>query len=237
MKEALKILWEMQKIRQQREKLVASKRELDSAEVQRLWQQIKLLKQAVIADQESLSCLEKVCARQEADLESVTVAHAEIESRLYSGEISDCDELQEMRGKCECTKTDIATREDEVVFGLEQCEKLTVNIIKQQQMIDDRKLEHAKKQREVVQALNVIDQRIIALDEQYNALAAKVGTDLLKIYKELERKHTQPIASLENGMCSGCRRTVPTSQLHSSSQEIIYCDNCGRILLLNPEIS
>ena len=230
MQKKIHILWDMQQISQQRAQLVASKKNLDSLEIKRLWHQINLLKQSVTADKESLLCLEKVCARHEADLEDASEMYAENEAKLNSGMITDARELEVLRQKCDYGKTDIEQRESTKAAGIDQCEKLRVNIIKHEQIIADSKQEHSRKQRQLVQALSVIDEKIYALDEQYKSLTARLDAVVLEKYRELEKQLMPPIAAKEAGLCSVCKNPLGMNAENLDSQGIERCAGCGRML-------
>ena len=62
----------------------------------------------------------------------------------------------------------------------------------------------------------------------------KEGIDpaLLKRYTAIRSNYTNPIATVENNQCSGCRMSLPTSIVKKveSGTGLVECENCGRIL-------
>lgn len=77
-----------------------------------------------------------------------------------------------------------------------------------------------------------------AKPEREQAVAAadklKAGIDpaLLKRYTAIRSNYSNPIATVENNQCSGCRMSLPTSIVKkvASGTGLVECENCGRIL-------
>ena len=64
------------------------------------------------------------------------------------------------------------------------------------------------------------------------AQAEKVDPALLERYKKVKRNHTVPMAKVENNQCGGCNMSLPMVVVKrvQSSDALVECDNCGRIL-------
>ena len=62
--------------------------------------------------------------------------------------------------------------------------------------------------------------------------AGSVAPDLLERYKTIKQHCTPPMARLVDGQCSGCFMALPSATLRkiAASEEVVECDNCGRIL-------
>ncbi|VBB06065.1 Hypothetical protein LUCI_1276 [Lucifera butyrica] len=231
MKEDLQLLWQLQTFERQENLLKSRHQNICSEEVRQLWQEIKLLIQSVAADREKLVCMKKVCARQETDLSHIIQQYHQFETRLYSGEITNLKEMEQLKTKYDAAKRDIAMREEEVFEGMDESEKLMQKIIQDEKQIEEKKKEHLVKQQQISQEIALIETEVSQLQSQYDNVAAQVDPVVLSRYKALQRKTSYPLAKLENGVCGGCRMSVPAVQL-SMTQDIVYCDNCGRILLI-----
>ncbi|HMM20228.1 MAG TPA: hypothetical protein PKA10_05775 [Selenomonadales bacterium] len=231
MKDQLRILYQLQVLEQQKAAVAARKGKVDGNETRRLWQEIRLLSQLITADREKLVCLEKVCSRQETDLAAAAKQCAQLEATLYGGEISNGKELEQLRAKWEGARRDICGWEEEAFANLEYYEELAAKIARDEAELQNKKRRHAETQQKMAQAIAGIDAELAALEEEYTALASRVETDYLRIYQDLGRKLPRPVARVENGICGGCRRGVPTAQAVLTGQRLVHCDNCGRILL------
>jgi len=60
----------------------------------------------------------------------------------------------------------------------------------------------------------------------------KVDAELLEKYRNIKQHCTPPMARLMDGQCTGCFVSLPSATLLSikSGENIVLCDNCGRIL-------
>ena len=75
-------------------------------------------------------------------------------------------------------------------------------------------------------------QELANLRAKTDAEADKVEGRLLERYKAIKQHCTPPMARLVDGQCSGCFMSLPSATLLrlSSGEDIVECDNCGRIL-------
>jgi uncharacterized protein len=232
MKEQLEVLVELQLLEQSKGAFLAQKAKVDAVEVRQLWQDIKLLGEEVAADREKLLCLEKVCTRQEEDLSEVTKRCEEEEARLYSGEIVSLKELEKMKTKCEAARKEIAGYESELFANMENCEHLTADIVAQEELMEQRRRLHVEKQQALVKQVAGLDLQIVKIDEQCSQLVGMVDALLLQRFRDIKRKLPLPVARVEGGTCSGCRISIPSSSIRNSREAVLYCDNCGRMLLV-----
>lgn len=231
MKEQLRILSKLQSLEQRKRVVTNQKGNCETGDIRQLWQEIRLLGQSIAAEKEKLVCLEKVCTRQEEDLSSATKHCQQMESKLYGGDITNLKELDQMKGKCDSLRKDVVEREDEVVAHLEYCEQLAGLIAQSEKELQEKKRLHAEKQQLLTQALADIDNELLEITTEYDELYKKVDPELMNKFKSLARKLSHPVARLENSVCSGCRRSIPTNQLEIIKTSVVQCDNCGRFLL------
>lgn len=77
-----------------------------------------------------------------------------------------------------------------------------------------------------------------SLDEQRDIAKSKregISAELLAAYSEIKKHIMPPVAKLDDrGQCSGCHTALPSAlkqRIRSASNEIVKCDNCGRMLI------
>ena len=68
------------------------------------------------------------------------------------------------------------------------------------------------------------------------ASASSVSSELLDNYEKLRsRLGDSGVARLEHGTCMGCHMKMPATELdrirHQPPDVIVYCEQCGRILV------
>ena len=71
------------------------------------------------------------------------------------------------------------------------------------------------------------------LREQRESLIAAIDPEEVTTYERLrQRKAGRAVAAVKDGVCQGCRINPPSSQVQHarSGTELVFCNNCGRIL-------
>ncbi len=232
MKDQLAMLSELQVLERQKREAAGRKENISVDEVRLLWQDIRLLSQTMAADREKLAGLEKTCAVREAELTALARHCEELEKKLYRGEITNIKEIEQVRTRCEALRNDIGRRENDAVAGIEECELLAAKIVGDEAALQAKKRLHAERQQHVTHEAARSDAELAGLEERCRALADRVDPALLRQFRELARKLPQPVAKVAGGVCGGCRRSIPTGQLAKGDDKTLYCDNCGRILLV-----
>ncbi len=50
-------------------------------------------------------------------------------------------------------------------------------------------------------------------------------------YEQLKRRYASgAVVEVEDGICAGCRISLPKSQVDRLKKGLVYCDHCGRIM-------
>ncbi|MBP1765360.1 MAG: Zn-ribbon protein, nucleic acid-binding [Firmicutes bacterium] len=234
MKEQLNLLWKLQSLEQEKKALAAKREKIKTDEVRRLWQEIRLMGQALAADREKLMCMQKVAGCHETDLAEVIGQLRQMEDHLYKGDITNIKEMEQVTMKCGSLRQEIVVREEEALQALEECERLANQIANIERELEKKKGIHAEKQRGITQSIGQVEECLKELDVQYHLTVEKIERKVYDDYTNLARKVVYPVARVENGVCSGCRRGIPARQTLMFAEQPIYCDNCGRILLMEP---
>ena len=216
MRKQLQMLWQLQTLEQKRTLLKTRKEKIKSDEVRYLWQEIRLLTQSVAADKEKLLCLQKVFARQELDLKNMTNQCHSMEERLYSGEIINIKELEQWKGKCEAARRDIGIFEEELFDSLEHCDQLAAKAAQEESLILEKQREYTEKQQEITQNITLTENEISNIEKQCDDLVLKIDNTIMNKYRALNRRLILPVAKLDNGICSGCRMSVPVIQAYTN---------------------
>ncbi len=232
MKDQLRLLSELQVLEQQKLVVANQKAKINSEEVRLLWQEIRQLTHSLATAREKLVALEVACTRQEAELTAATRQCESLEKKLYGGEITSVKEIDQIRAKCEFLRKDIGKRENDLVAALLDCENLGQRVALDDTGLREKKRLHAEKQQRMTKAIGRLEAELAGIESHYTVLAARVEPRLLRLFRDLGRKLPSPVARVEGGICGGCRRSIPTGQTAPAADKLAYCDNCGRILLV-----
>src|SRR5580765_5937426 len=91
-------------------------------------------------------------------------------------------------------------------------------------------------QQAIADAEAAIDAELEAEEAKRSAEAAGVAEDLMRTYERIRSKQGGiGVARLAHGSCSGCHLSLSATELdhlrHEAEDTIIYCEQCGRILV------
>jgi uncharacterized protein len=160
----------------------------------------------------------------------------EVESKMYSGEITSPRELQAMQADVEQLRRhqrDVENRELEV---MEQREPLDGELA---QLDTDRGSlagELAAARDALAVAVGAIDTEMASERAARAEIAGGLDANLVADY-ERRRAKAQGIgaARLVGSTCQGCHLSIPSTEVerirHAAEGSVAYCDNCGCILV------
>jgi predicted nucleic acid-binding Zn-ribbon protein len=157
---------------------------------------------------------------------------AELERRLYSGQVANPKELEQMRKKSEQLRQELSSVDDGALAGMEDLESLKPVVGAEERelaaarvVLNDREHEHGARKSEVDAALS-------SLPARRQTLAAAIEPGLLAEYERVRvRRGGVGAVALVKGICGGCRVAVPPMLLSKARQGLpVKCESCGRIL-------
>ena len=71
------------------------------------------------------------------------------------------------------------------------------------------------------------------LESNRQQVAALIDADTLFTYQELRKRKGIAVAKVEQGICQGCRITLPNTDLQrAKGGGVVRCSSCGRIIFL-----
>lgn len=168
------------------------------------------------------------------ELQTIATQRKQFSSQLYSGAISNPKELQDIEHKIE----ELTRRQSE----------LETTLLETMMVVDDLKaqLEAASATLAEVEAARaselgaLLEERqqirteIRQLKAQREKLVAGTDAEAMVLYDEMWRaKQGRPVAIMEGDRCKHCgvSQTEVVAQRVRRGQEIVFCTNCGRILI------
>jgi predicted nucleic acid-binding Zn-ribbon protein len=158
--------------------------------------------------------------RQAALEEQIEVSRArrtELERRMYGGQVTAARDLQAMDDEVKHLKRHISELEDREIEIMEALEPIDTELA-------------------TASAVETIDSGIASQGQARLAAAATVPPDLLARYEKLRTTLAGTgAARLVGASCSGCHLTLPAMEMDrirkAPPDEVITCDQCGRILV------
>lgn len=231
MEDQLYLLWRVQQLEQRCGQLEKQRNQVNEKAVNVLWEQIKNMKQSIVQEKECLKRLENSCDFQAAVLSDNTAKCQHLEKLLYSSEMKNLKEIEQIKVQYDASKLEVAKLEQGYFKEVDDTDELSKKITLLEQVLEEKKREHAKSQQQITEQIASISAEISNVKTQYQELLTAIEPQLAEKYRMLKQKIKFPIAEMKKGICSGCRMGLPESQAVSKGMQLNYCDHCGRILI------
>jgi len=169
----------------------------------------------------------------EAEVRHQKIKIEQSESHLYSGNVKNPKELQDLQNELASLKRYLETLEDrqlEAMLEEEEAEQTYQAALEKLSKIKSRLEKQYKNLAEEQATLNK-DMERLASERQ--AALAPLEAKLLATYDELRKQRKGlAVAEVSEGACAACGTTLTASQHQSarSSAQLFNCPTCGRVL-------
>jgi hypothetical protein len=185
------------------------------------------------AEQKNLDDLNKQQKTLEWEIDDLTIKIKNIEKKLYDGRIHDSKELGFLQKEGDDFKRNRSGIEDRALELMEKGDAL-------RKTIDDIKNELARleaswqdQQKQMTGELEQAKSDHVTLDIKRQAMLPQIDAAALDVYRDLRKRKGTAVAKVEQGICKGCRITLPNSDLQQAKGGgLVKCSSCGRILFL-----
>jgi uncharacterized protein len=185
-------------------------------------------------ERQILSALNKDQKSTEWQVEDLSIKAKTIEDKLYGGQVKNPKELLGLQKDLESLKVKQRQLEDKILDGMAQTEECVTRLAtceaelgKEMQLWRDSQNQLINEQAELEHAVAELKDRCIRLRAQINSAH-------LLLYDRLRPdKFGQAVARVEQGMCLGCRISLPISivQRIRLGDEVVQCPSCHRIMV------
>jgi predicted nucleic acid-binding Zn-ribbon protein len=94
------------------------------------------------------------------------------------------------------------------------------------------KRKYVSSKENIEKTIEELEAKKLILSSKIESLTNKVDKESFEMYNRVLKAHADPVAMVENRVCSGCNMEVPAMDfeaLKSGSQEL-RCQSCGRLL-------
>ncbi|MGI6485050.1 MAG: zinc ribbon domain-containing protein [Tepidanaerobacteraceae bacterium] len=198
-----------------------------------LVKQIQQLDNFIDQQMQDLARLKNELYRLESYSKDLTTEIKLLDDRIYSGEVKTVKELEKLQKKQTTLKKKVSNVDDTALSIMEQIEEIESNLSSKEKNALTMKAEYKSERLKTRQKLDKIISELAVITSDKERLVKEIASDLLKKYEKVKKLKNPPISVIINGKCSGCRMEVPimVAQEVKRNEELIYCENCGRILL------
>lgn len=143
------------------------------------------------------------------------------------------DEFQAMGHEIERYEKEIVQLEDQELELMEQADKLHVQISAAEKTASAARDSVNRQLADLEEKTKTLQTRLEQLKNERQQLAGQIDEDVMDRYERLfASKGDAAVVAVEHGVCTGCHMKVTTATaMHAKSgNEIVSCEQCGRIL-------
>jgi len=155
------------------------------------------------------------------------------EKELYSGRIRNPKELTNLQHEVDGLKAKRSQLEDKTLEIMDQVELTTAEIANISSQLTRLEAEWHSQQEQLSADIEQRKTIIFNLRHEWQLLSAEIDPKVVEFYHELRKQKGIAVAKVEQGVCRGCRISLPVTDLQRvRSGSIVQCSSCGRILFL-----
>ena len=155
------------------------------------------------------------------------------QKKLYSGSIRNPKELTNLQHEIDGLKTKRDRLEDRALEVMDQVELTEASTASQSRQLKRLKAEWNRQQKQYSSRIEQLKAILSDLQHKRQLILAKTDPQALEFYHQLKQQKGTAIAKVEQGICLGCRISLPTTELQQvRSGNLVQCSSCGRILFL-----
>ncbi len=184
-------------------------------------------------EQERLKDLEQQQRSVEWEIDDLTSKLAVAEKELYSGKIHNPKELTNLQHEVDGLKSRRNQLEDKVLEIMDRVELTTRSASTLNGELKTVESEWQSRQQQLSVQMEQLKTILANLNHKRQLLTAEVDPRTIEVYHQLKKQKGTAVAKVEQGICCGCRISLPITELQQArSGSLVRCSSCGRILLL-----
>ena len=169
----------------------------------------------------------------EWEIDDLTNKLTPTEAELYSGRIGNPKELTNLQHEIDSLKAKRNQLEEKTLEIMDQVELTTRNTTALDTQLKTLEAEWHNEQQQLSTRLEQLKAVLADLKNKRQILAAEIDSQSIEVYQELKKQRGTAVARVEQGICRGCRISLPVTELQRvRSGSLVRCSSCGRILFL-----
>ena len=169
----------------------------------------------------------------EGEIDDLVSKLTAVEGELYSGRIKNPKELANLQHEVELLKAKRDQLENKVLEIMDQVESAEASVTMVSDEFKKLEAEWHNQQKQLSADAEVLKGKLSEIKHKRQLLVAEVNPQAVEIYDKLRKNKGQAVAKVEQGICGGCRISLPSGDLQQvRGGNLVQCSSCGRILYL-----
>ena len=172
----------------------------------------------------------------EWSVDEVRSKATEVETKLYGGTVRNPKELSDLDLDLKSVRAQVAKREDALLGHLVELEEAETQLAAAEENQAHVEAGWQAGQQALLQEKGQIEPEVERLQAVRESQPSGIDRASLNLYELLRaRRGGRAVATVERGMCQGCRITLPMSVLQKARAglSLVQCVSCERILLVS----
>ncbi|NLP36689.1 MAG: hypothetical protein GX357_03455 [Firmicutes bacterium] len=233
----LQDLYRLQKLELQ---LCALQEKLKNLPVYAVFNQAKAeamqAKEVVAELQAKFNAQRKQIRKLELNLQQAEAEEQDLQKELF-GNNKAAREVQQLEKKAKILRQNRMQQEEDLISSMEMAEELEKALEQARQKYKRLRSDLQVVQKQGNTEIRQIKVKIKKLQSEIQQLERVISKELKTEYQKIRPKFKgEPLAEVKNGICSGCYVAIPVSiNSRLLTQQKIYCENCGRLLVFFPD--
>ncbi len=230
----LSLLWELQKYDEELNQLIDKVKKAETAKnIEEFELKLNQLEYDICNFKTKVDVDNEKIRRHSKKVDEFNFRLKDIEEKLYSGDITDLNQIQHMNKEIKNLKDLIEELEFEMLALMEDIENIKVKLIDLENDYKTyrQKLDSAKDQRS--KNIKELTDLIKEKEELRNEFMKQIDEVLIQKYKAIKARKVKALVKISDDKCTGCHMNIPLTIVSKlkKNDDIYYCDNCDRILL------
>ena len=180
--------------------------------------------------------LETLSARQKStewEIDDLTAKIKEVEKKLYGGKIFNSKELSSLQQETDELKKRRSALEDKSLGLMDDLELTRKAVDNSKEELSKMEIQWQAQQKQLAAELEQLKAAQTVLESNRQQITALIDADTIFTYQELRKRKGVAVAKVEQGICQGCRITLPNTDLQrAKGGGVVRCSSCGRIIFL-----
>jgi predicted nucleic acid-binding Zn-ribbon protein len=158
-----------------------------------------------------------------AELEIDDLVHkiTAAEEQLYSGRIKNPKELTGLQHEVDLLKSKRDQLENKALQVMDEVESTEANIAARNNELSGLEAKWHRQQKQLSVEIEVLKIKLAELEQKRQLCSTEIEPQAVAVYDKLRKQKGQAVVRVEQGICRGCRISLPSSELQ---QAAVWCN-------------
>ncbi len=153
------------------------------------------------------------------------------EEELYSGRIRNPKELANLQHETYLLRDKRRQLEEQALEMMDRAEAITRKMATLASEVKSLEAEWQQQQQQLSAQLGQLKTELVELNRQRQLMVNGIDPQAVEVYQGLKKHKGTAVARVEQGICRGCRITLPVTELQQvRGGGLVRCGSCSRIL-------